>query len=768
MSHLRHLFVAGLLLCIAALAACGGSRSSSVTTTPGARSIASAAGVRADITDDLITVSNGLVERSWKRSGYVTDHYTDLRNGRVWTQGSPDFALNIAGVDIASNLFTVTGEPLAEVIAKDAVRVTVMLAPTPLAALPAGFAVRRVIEIYPGVAGVRQETSITSLVPLVLSGYTMDELRPSGDGLAGEIHAFRAGGDWREPEWAGPVINVGDAHTGDWTKTISGTNISDTGEWLSVADASGARAFQVLERNDQSSSTMSFSGGRARTRVDFSRDVVYLGPLEETIHVGNPGSGPGRVRVILPTQAMRMEPVFTGLALDQDDEPWQHYKYLDGFRMIPYERAVTFNSNGVDDNLISTGAKDDMDLATFKVILETAKRIGIETFIFDDGWQGRSGDWCPDADVPEEECHDPRRGTDAGYPPRFPDASFTAVQADLQPAGMKLGLWMSPMHFHNKAIAFQNNPQWACLPLSAALLALNTAQPYDGSQEAGIVQWNPEAFSPTDGKNIDYIEGRIRRAIEQWGVRYFKFDFTAWLDCVGVFPADMYTYRESFRDMLDRVLKDHPDVTIQMDETNDYRLFPFEALVRGPTWYMNGSPAPNESLHANHVLAPYVPLFALGRNALRVGDIENYSVDYQMAVAMLSHISFFNDLRQLPESAVAPIRKWNDYYKAHRADIAQFAYTLLDEDPYTGDNWAAFQAWNPDAGRGTLLVYRQDAPDDRRTIKLKKVPDGSYKLYEAPEEKTTMTYTAQQLRDGIEIVIPAQRAARVLRIEKTS
>lgn len=724
-------------------------------------------GITVQYGSDGIVVNNGLIERRWSANPYLTLSYTDLRTGKVWSQDSADFALKIGPAALGAERFAITGMPTVEATPRGAVRITVKLAPAPLGALPAGLQVTRVMEIYPGVAGMRSETTVSTPVPLVLSGYTLEGVNLAAGGLEAEMHSFRAGADWREPEWAGPMLNVGDAQTGDWRKTTRGAQVSGTAQWLAVADpATDQRLFLVMERNDQASSSMRYQDGRAEALVDLSRDVIYLGPIEEQVHVGNPGSGPGRQRILVPGTPLQLEAVFSGLALNRDDEPWQHYKYLSDYRMARYRREITFNSNGVDDNLISTGAKDDLDYATFLVQLDIARQMGIETFIFDDGWQGRSGDWCPDSESEDPACQDPRRGTDTGYPARFPDSSFAAVQAQLQPAGMNLGLWMSPLHFHPTAQAFRNNPEWACLPLSIGLLALNTAQPYSSSSEAGIVQWNPEAISPVNGKAIDYIESRIRVAIEQWGTRYFKFDFTAWLDCGGVFTVDLYGYRESFMAMLDRVLANHPDVTIQMDETNDYRLWPFEALVRGPTWYQNGSPTPNDALHTNHVLAPYVPLFALGRNGLRVGDLENYSADYQMAVALLSHMTFFNDLRELPVAAIPTIRRWTDYYKAHREDLAQFAYTLLEEDPFSGDNWAAFQTWNPETGRGALLAYRQDTPQASRSLRLRNVQDGQYRLLEAPDESRVIEASAEQLRAGIEIEIPAQRSARVFRIEK--
>ncbi len=755
-----------LTVCLAAalcLSACHDSAAPAVPAPPSTPPTANAA-VRAEISDARIVLVNGLVARSWTRTPYRTERLLDLRSGRVWTEDSADFVLEIAGMSLAADQFSISGEPELESIAGGGLRLTLTLVADALSAAP-GLRVIRSVLMYPGIAGMRQETRLEATLPQILAGYTLDQTLPAGVTTA-QMHSFRAGADWREPEWSGPPLMIGDAQTGTWRRSTSGSRVSGSAQWLSLADAADQRLFHVLERNDLASSVVDFDGERARAGVDLSRDVIYLGPLEESAHVGNPGSGPGRTRLLLPGQPLQLEAVFTGVGLGADDEPWQHYKYLSGQRMPPYRREVTFNSNGVDANVISTGAKDDLNFEAFLAQLEIAKVIGIETFIFDDGWQARSGDWCPDADVPDERCHDPRRGSDPKFAARFPDAEFNAVQALLRPAGIKLGLWMSPMHFNPSALAFRENPQWMCLPISAGLLLVNQAQPDEGSNEAGIVQWNPLATSASGQRAIDHIEARLRIAITEWGVRYFKFDFTAWFDCVGVPSVDMYGYREAFMAMLDRLIADHPDVTLQMDETNDYRLFPFEALARGPTWYQNGSPKPNEALHANHVLAPYLPLFALGRNALRAGDLAQYSVDYQMAVALLSHISFFNDLTKIPTEIQPRIRIWTDYYRAHRQDLAAFAYPLLEEDPVTGDNWAAFQTWDPEQGRGALLVYRQESDESLKRIRLRNVPAGSYRLYEAPDESRVQLVTAEALRAGIEIEIPAPLSARVFRIER--
>ena len=145
---------------------------------------------------------------------------------------------------------------------------------------------------------------------------------------------------------------------------------------------------------------------------------------------------------------------------------------------------------------------------------------------------------------------------------------------------------------------------------------------------------------------MTHIESRIQNAIDNWGVTYFKFDFLVWLDCVG--QGDMYDYKEAFIAMLDRLIEKNPDVTFQIDETNDYRLFPFESVTRGPSWFQNGSPPPDRLLHNLWNLSPYVPAYTLGQHFLGGNQYNNYPVDTLMAIALPGHLTFFSDLRNVP------------------------------------------------------------------------------------------------------------------------
>lgn len=716
-----------------------------------------------EIGSDTIVVGNDLVERTWARSGWATTSFIDKRTGEGVSAGSaPDFTLEIGTGSVPSTALQATSATVEEI--PGGLRVDVTL--TPQAGVEPAFSATRTIEIYTGIAGMRTQTTLNTLAPLVLRGYALEQANVGTD-VAATLHAFRAGADWREPGWTGPRQDedqpfpgsIGDPHAGTWRDTDTapkGENIAGAAQWISVEDVAGHSLFMVMERNDWPSSRAAYTDGMAKLNVDYSADIVILGPIEENWHVENPraGEAPGRHRVIEPGAPYQLESTFVGFGTDADDEPWQFYKYLSGHRLDPYDSEVTFNSNGTDDKVISDGAKDDMDFATFMSVLPKAEALGIETFILDDGWQAISGDWNPDCpDHPEPRWDgDPR----SRYKPRFPDCSFEAVRNELEQRGMELGLWMSAMHFHPSSETYRAHPEYTCAPVGHATAASNILEPNSGSNDAGTGTWGPHPDL------MDHVQSNIQKAITEWGVTYFKFDFLVWLDCAGL--GDMYDYKESFMAMLDRLIAANPDVTFQIDETNDYRLFPFESVSRGPSWFQNGSPSPDRLLHNLWNLSPYVPAYSLGQHFLGGSQYRNYPIDTLMAVALPGHMTFFSDLRKTPDEVLTAARPWVDFYKNNRDHFTQMTYPLL-ADPIE-KRWTALQTWDPERGRGALLAFRQESNEATQTVSLRNVPDGmTFELRAAPSGEVVETATSAELQNGIEVTIPNLNGARVLLIE---
>lgn len=707
-------------------------------------------GVHAEVTATSVSVGNGLIDRTWSRSA-LRSTIVDHRGGdRTWSADQPDFTLTVADQPISSADFKVD-----EVNVYDLDRGGLRLVMKLSHAVPA-LTATRTVEVYPGVAGFRTQTTVASPVPLVLSAATTDEVAV-GSGVTSTIHAFRAGWDWREPNWAGPSSgSIGDPHAGDWRASASaaaGQALSAPGEWLSAA-AGDRSVFEVLERNDFPSSRAVYDGRVATTRVDFTRDIISLGPLEETGHVENPSDQTaGRGRVITAA-GLALPASFTGLADGDGDEGWQFHKYLVEDRIVPYPHDVVFNSDGTDANRISTGAKDDMDYATVQQVAPLARRMGADVFTLDDGWQAASGDWIPDSpDHRDPRVNNPAyQGDKSKLAPRFPDATFMKVREAIAP--MKLGLWMSPMAFNTGSDVYRAHPNWGCNPTGQGFGAYSSTDPDSSSNEAGLGLWSTDY--------IPFLEGRLRDAIANWHVKLFKFDFLVWLDCVGA--NDIWEMHDQFLAMIDRLRLDFPQVAFAIDETNDYRLFPFESTLRGPTWFSNAGPTVADVLHTTWSMSPWVPGFSLGMKTLTGAQRNNgQSVATSVAASLVNEQMVADDLRSISPATLDEAKPWLDWGKAHRDDLDGVIYPLL-ADPLQ-NTWTALQSWDPERGRGVLLAFRQGDARDSTTIALRNVPDGTYELTAAPDDAPAGTVDASELRSGLTVALPP-RGARVLLIKR--
>jgi hypothetical protein len=162
-----------------------------------------------------------------------------------------------------------------------------------------------------------------------------------------------------------------------------------------------------------------------------------------------------------------------------------------------------------------------------------------------------------------------------------------------------------------------------------------------------------------------------------------------------------------------------------------------------------------------------VPAFALGQHFLGGKQYERYPVDTLMAAALPSHLTFFSDLRELPDSVIAQARPWIDFYRRER-DLLTEMTLPLGGDPLD-KRWTALQSWDPEAGRGALLAFRQQDPDSSRRIALRDVPPRRcFALRAAPDGAPAGTATSAQLARGVRIDLPRPDTARVLVIEPSA
>ena len=103
-----------------------------------------------------------------------------------------------------------------------------------------------------------------------------------------------------------------------------------------------------------------------------------------------------------------------------------------------------------------------------------------------------------------------------------------------------------------------------------------------------------------------------------------------------------------------------------------------------------------------------MPRVAIGQHFLGDKSYETWPVDTLMAAALLSHLTFFSDLRSLPPAVLDAAAPWLAFYRRYHTTLTDgVVYPLLDDPLASG--WTALQSWNPSTASGALLVFRQDA-----------------------------------------------------------
>ena len=668
-------------------------------------------------TTRTVQLGNGVVTRTWSIGSDGTVMTTALRgaDGANWVAPGVDFSLTVGDVPTSPG----TGWTLAGVTSgSSAVEFRYDLGAPGLPSLELD---RRVV-LRPASAVFETTSTLTSLgAPARVPAYTLDQVTAAAGGLPAEVQAFNGGSDWRD----------------DYRHVSTPAGAFDAeGEVVRFGADSGF--FLVSQRRGGSMSRVGRDAtGRSWVGVDWSHDLFDWGPLQTDPPSYNRLDNPAYP---VPIRGRTLPPLGT---LDLGTS------YLGVYSGGAQQAAAAFTTDFVGgpepafphtvglNSFHPWNHGDGMSDLNLRKQVDVAKSLGIETFMLDDQWQGgaggESGDWNWD-------------------PERFPDSNHDGVPdfVDyLHAAGLKLGLWMSPVEFNGASTTYAAHPDWACAPVGDV-----TAQVQD---DAGLGVWdatNPDFQS--------YLLGVVHRLVQTDDVREFKFDFMAWVDCGAHDYAD---YEAAFVDLVHRMQQQNPGVTFELDETNDQRAWPFESAQIGPSWFDNGhlhgSGPVDKLLHDIWSAAPWVPTSTIGMG-LYDGTLSGAydgvaGVDFLFPLAMLSHITFWTDLTKLTPQEQAETAWWISWYKAHRDDFGSATYELTSHDPLDGKSWAAWQPWDGDSGY--LFAFRPAGAPDAATVALQGLAARTrYRLTDVRTGKVVGVRSGADLMAGVGLTTPPATA----------
>ncbi len=696
--------------------------------------VARAGDAVAQVRGTEVVLADHQIRQSWSigpRGQVTVTQVADEATGQNWSSaGAPEFSLLLNSVETSSALEWKLIGASAQRIPPDPARPDAgtgveIVFRYGLAARAGLIELDRTWSLYPGAAVEGVSSTLVNRTPAAfrVGKYSLAQLT-SPASVTAQVLAFHGGSDWRQDFRS--------------TTTEPGT-FDDEGEIARFDVGSGAGWFLVGQRRGGAMSRVGRdSYGRTWVGVDNARDLFDWGPLMSSPpnynRQDNPAyPAPVRQRTVLPRGTLDLGRAYLGV-------------YHGGAQQAAAAFAQDFaahemaaNTQTVDLNTFHPWEHGpglaDSNLRPQAAIL---KALGGEVFMLDDQWQGSSsGDWQWDT------ARFPISGSDG-----VPD--FVKY---LHSLGLQLGLWMSPAEFNPSSATYKAHPDWACAPTGDV-----TAQIPD---DAGLGVWN------MTNKHLQaYMTGVIDRLVAQDGVREFKFDYVAWVDCP---PHDYLDYEDAYASWVHEQQVRHPGVTFELDETNDQRLWALRSAALGPSWFDNGhlqgSSYPSRLLHDVWSAAPWIPPSSLGFGTYDDSVLSTYSVDYLMPIALLGHVTFWDDLATISQTDRAETAWWVSWYEAHRADLGGLVYEDSSADPIDGSSWAALQPWHGD--HGYVFAFRQAGAADTDSVSLQGVDPGtSYTVTNVRTGAVLGTFTGQRLEQGLTVTLPAQFSAVVLSVSR--
>lgn len=680
----------------------------------------------ASVAADHAEIGDGLVTRSWSIFGDAVQTTSLVGPDRTqWATTGPDFTVDVGLSRIPTS--STNGWSLARVRpvrTTNAVGIDFtydLVDPS----LPSGVTVERDVRLQPGRAAMSVTSTLTSTVaPLRIPSYTLDQITPSRPGLPNEVVAYHEGSDWRD----------------DFRHVEHPAGGFDLeGETLRVGKDDGF--FLVSQRRGGLASRAEHTvGGADAIGVDWARDVFDAGPLATSPPdyntVGNPAYPvPVRARVVVPGERLPLGTAWTG-AYAGPRGAGENSAAAAFVSAFPFHIDRTIGANSFHPWGHGPGMSD----TNLRKQIDAAKRLGVERYMLDDQWQGgaggESGDWHFD-------------------PARFPDRNHDGVPdfvAYLHDQGMQLGLWMSPLEFNMKSVTYARHRDWACAPVGDV-----TAQAPD---DAGLGVWDA-----TNPRFQTYLLGVVDRLVRDDDVREFKFDFMAWVDCP---PHDYADYEDAFVSMVRRMEARHPNVTFELDETNDQRAWPFESEALGPSWFDNNHDhhvaQTAELLHDLWSAAPWMPTQTLGVGSLDEGALAGGTpTSYLMPLALLSHLTFWTDFTKLSPVQRVVVAGWDRWYQRHRGGVGPLDYELTRADPLDGKSWLVLEPWN--GSSGYLFAFRQETKVSSLRVRVQGVrPSARYTVRDVATGAVVERCSGRSLLRGLRVRLPRAYSARVLSI----
>jgi alpha-galactosidase len=367
-------------------------------------------------------------------------------------------------------------------------------------------------------------------------------------------------------------------------------------------------------------------------------------------------------------------------------------------------------------------------------LVDRAAEFGFNHFVVDDGWF-TDNNWEVDHE-------------------KFPDG-LEVIAAKVHAAGMKFGLWLNVGNDYG---------QTGSRPEDNASDFHDITKPF-GFSTRGL---KTRCFA---SKHQDIMAGKLAELANQYGVDYFKLDFSNILSPYGVMPYgchsrehghhkdysdSVFEQYESMMNMRKLIKKSFPDLIIDFS----FEVFGTERPSIAALRYSELHHASNmntlspELMRADHIRRTLYEYGSLLPNERLLGSLiclHNENDVEHLLTAFTGTPLVAGDLTKIsPKNA----KVLKNIVKALNALVKESPLTEYELLKYKSagevEQWDGFARYTK-TGRGMICVFRNDYPESTINISLSDFPDGNFTLTDMVTGELIKTCSGKELRSKLEV-----------------
>ena len=319
-------------------------------------------------------------------------------------------------------------------------------------------------------------------------------------------------------------------------------------------------------------------------------------------------------------------------------------------------------------------------------IAGTAKKLGIELFVLDDGWFGHRdnsksslGDWYPNrTKLPE---------------------GIAGIAKKIEELGMKFGLWFEPEMVNKDSDLYRAHPDWM----------------YSTPGRSTCHGRNQYVLDFSKREVVDYIFGLMTAVLDEAPVSYIKWDMNR---CMSeVFSSGMdadyqgtvsHRYILGVYDLYDRLTKRYPEILFESCASGGARFDPGMLFYAPQCWTSDDTDAV-ERLKIQYGTSFVYPVSSMGAH---VSAVPNHQVLRTTPIETRANVAYFGtfgyelDLNSLTEAEREKVAQQICFMKEHRR-LIQFGTFYRLVSPFEGNSTVtAWMVVSEDRTEALVGYYR--------------------------------------------------------------